>query len=74
MVIKKNMKTAVVALTTGGYELADTICNVLDDCSLDTRKLTVFDKIASLWKQDVDAIICVMDRYSSACLSTTLLR
>lgn len=54
------MKTAVVALTAGGYELADTICDVLDDCSLDTRKLTVFDKIASLWKQDVDAIICVM--------------
>ncbi len=54
------MKTAIIALTAGGYQLAHKISGMLNNSSVDTRKIPVFEKMASLWESDVDAIICVM--------------
>jgi len=54
------MKIVVVALTEGGRNLAEQISKALDNCTVDSRELPVFDKIKELWAQDVDAIICVM--------------
>jgi cobalt-precorrin 5A hydrolase len=54
------MKTVIIALTAGGYQLANTISEMLNDSSVDLRKIPVFEKIASHWNSGVDAIICVM--------------
>lgn len=40
--------------------LAHTISRKINDCFVDTRKLSVFKKMASLWDSDVDAIVCIM--------------
>ncbi|MBU1140380.1 MAG: cobalamin biosynthesis protein [Proteobacteria bacterium] len=53
------MKTAVIALTRGGKELAEKICRLQPDCFLDSRDLPVFTKMADLW-QEVDGLICIM--------------
>jgi len=54
------MKTVIIALTAGGYQLANTISGMLNNSSVDIRKIPVFEKIASQWNSDVDAIICIM--------------
>jgi len=54
------MKTAIIALTTGGYRLANSICEKLEDSFVDQRKIPVFEKIESLWKGDTEAIVCIM--------------
>ncbi len=53
------MKTAVIALTRGGRELAEKIARLQPDCFVDTRDIPVFTKMAELW-QEVDGLICVM--------------
>ncbi len=40
--------------------LAHTISRKINNCFVDTRKLSVFKKMASLWDSDVDAIVCIM--------------
>ncbi len=54
------MKTAILALTEGGYKLADTLSGKINNCFVDTRKMSIFKKIAALWESDVDAIVCIM--------------
>ena len=54
------MKIAVIALTAGGKELAERICDLQPECLVDTRDLPVFDKLADHWKHEVDAIVCIM--------------
>lgn len=54
------MKTVIIALTVGGNILAEKICAVQENCSIDSRKIPVFEKMRSLWQSDTDAVICVM--------------
>jgi cobalt-precorrin 5A hydrolase len=54
------MKIAIIAITAGGVELAEKICAVHNDCAIDRRKLSISEKMASLWQDDVDAVVCVM--------------
>jgi cobalt-precorrin 5A hydrolase len=54
------MKIAIIALTDGGKQLAEEISNFYADSFVDTRNLPVFEKLADLWQQKVDAIICIM--------------
>lgn len=54
------MKTAIIALTVGGNELAEKICAIQNNCYIDSRKVPVSEKMTSLWHSDIDAIICVM--------------
>ncbi len=54
------MKIAIIALTAGGYKLANTISGQINSCFVDTRKISVFEKMAELWQSDVDAIVCIM--------------
>jgi cobalt-precorrin 5A hydrolase len=54
------MKTAVIALTTGGKKLARQVKTQLPGCFIDNRNIPVFDKIEDLWRQGLDSIICIM--------------
>lgn len=54
------MKTAIIALTAGGYKLAEKICALQDDTVVDARTIPVAEKMASLWQQDIGAIVCIM--------------
>ncbi|MEA3467523.1 MAG: cobalamin biosynthesis protein [Thermodesulfobacteriota bacterium] len=54
------MTIAVIALTDGGKKLADRICDLQAECFIDTRDLSVFDKIADHWQHKVDGIVCIM--------------
>jgi cobalt-precorrin 5A hydrolase len=54
------MKTAVIALTTGGKELAEQVKAQLPDCFIDNKNIPIFEKIEDLWGQGLDAIICIM--------------
>lgn len=53
------MKTAVLALTTGGNVLARRISAALDECTLCSLQSGVATEIRSLW-QKVDGLICIM--------------
>jgi cobalt-precorrin 5A hydrolase len=54
------MKTAIIAITAGGKKLAGKVKEQLPDSFVDTRKISVFEKIEDLWGQRIDAIICIM--------------
>jgi cobalt-precorrin 5A hydrolase len=54
------MKIAIIALTDGGKQLAEKISTFHADCFVDRRDLPVFEKLADLWSQKLDAIICIM--------------
>jgi len=54
------MKIAIIALTDGGKQLAEKISTFHADCFVDRRDLPVFEKLADLWHQKPDAIICIM--------------
>lgn len=54
------MKTAIIGLTAGGKLLAERISKFLDESFIDDRHLPVFEKISDLWRQNFDAIICIM--------------
>jgi len=54
------MKTAIIAITEGGKNLAENINAQLPDSFVDKRDQTVFAKIIDCWEQGVDAIICIM--------------
>jgi cobalt-precorrin 5A hydrolase len=53
------MKTAVLALTTGGKVLAKRIAAFLDECTLCCPQRGVTTEIRRLWQQ-VDGLICIM--------------
>jgi cobalt-precorrin 5A hydrolase len=53
------MKTAVIALTTGGRALAEKISTSLDECVPCSPKPGVVSAIRRLW-QEVDGLICIM--------------
>ena len=54
------MKTAIIAITEGGKNLAENINAQLPDSFVDKRDQTVFAKIVDCWEQGVDAVICIM--------------
>jgi len=54
------MKTAIIAITAGGKKLAGKVKEQLPDSFIDTRKISIFEKIEDLWGQRIDAIICIM--------------
>jgi len=54
------MKTVIIAITQGGKTLAENINAQLSDSFVDKRDLPVFAKIADSWKQEIDAVICIM--------------
>jgi cobalt-precorrin 5A hydrolase len=54
------MKIAITAITAGGKQLAEKISKFYADCFVDRRDLPVFEKLADLWRQKPDAIICIM--------------
>jgi cobalt-precorrin 5A hydrolase len=53
------MKTAVIALTTGGKDLAERLSASLDECTLYCPQHGVVAEIRRLWNQ-VDGLICIM--------------
>jgi len=53
------MKTAVIALTAGGKELAGRLSESLDECTLNYPQGGVAAEIRRLWNQ-VDGLICIM--------------
>ncbi len=53
------MKTAIIALTSGGKKLAGKIARLQAESFVDTRNLGVAEKFRQLW-QEVDAIVCIM--------------
>lgn len=54
------MKIAVIALTDGGKKLAEKVSSFLPGSIVDDRELSVFKKLADLWKTETGAIICIM--------------
>ncbi|HID69821.1 MAG TPA: cobalamin biosynthesis protein CbiG [Desulfobacterales bacterium] len=54
------MKIVIIALTDGGKQLADRICAFQSNSFVDNRDVPVFSKIADIWQQKPDAIICIM--------------
>jgi cobalt-precorrin 5A hydrolase len=57
--LQRTMKTAVIALTTGGQALAEKVSTSLDECLLCHPKSGVAAEIRRLW-QEVDGLICIM--------------
>ncbi len=53
------MKTAIIALTSGGKKLAGKIARLQTESFVDTRTLGVAEKFRQLWLE-VDAIVCIM--------------
>jgi len=54
------MKIAIIALTTGGHKLAEAISKSINDSFVDTRTMSIFNKMAALWESDVGCIVCIM--------------
>ena len=54
------MRITIIALTTGGYKLAEKICSLQEDTVIDSRPISVSQKMASLWKEGVGGIVCIM--------------
>jgi cobalt-precorrin 5A hydrolase len=57
--LQRLMKTAVIALTTGGQALARNISAGLDECTLYCPHDGVAAEMKKLWRQ-VDGLICIM--------------
>lgn len=54
------MRTTIIALTAGGYQLAEKICLLQKDTVIDSRSMSVSRKMASLWKERGGSIVCIM--------------
>ncbi len=54
------MKIAIIALTKGGKELAERINNFYTESFVDRSNAPIFEKLARVWQQENDAIICIM--------------